>query len=151
MVYCANHLGLNAPEPPSVIVPENISPSRLDLLRQLGAHVIFSPAENYSAGYVAVLESILQEDKKRKGGHAGTNPERLVAITKIRHSARESFYALAEEVLQQLGPLEVLPLSAFCRAVGSGVKHQAERLRLLRFDTDSFGSWRRNQYGRRLH
>jgi cysteine synthase len=113
MVFCANALGFNRPQPPTVVAPADISAGRRRQLVELGAGLVESPAAAYSSGYVRVLEE--------KGGSIGKNPNRLFAMTKIMPEARRAFDALVEEAAAQLrSQFAVEAVQEFIGAVGSG-------------------------------
>lgn len=112
--WCAQELGYNDC---SVIIHEDAPKSRIKQIQSYGAKVIFSPVGQYTKGYVRLLEEILREDKRKKGGKLGENPERMYCVTKINPRAREPYRRLVDETFEQLGDETI---DYFVGIVGSG-------------------------------
>lgn len=101
-----------------VIIHEDSPFPRIEQIRRLGAHVILSPAGEYGSGYVALLNSVLEENRRALGAETHG---RLFAITKIVPEARDHHRGIVHEALAQLKSTQLANgFSAFVAAVGSG-------------------------------
>lgn len=122
----------------TVIIHEDAPKARIEQIKSYGAKILFSPAKQYTKGYVELLEKVLREDKQKKGGKLGENPERLYAVTKILPEARLPYYKLADEAYQQLREKEgeSADYDYFLSIVGSGtmVSGVGERLKQINPD-----------------
>jgi cysteine synthase A len=110
--WCARQLGY---DDCTVIIHEDAPRARIEQIRRYGAKIIFSPAGQYTKGYVQKLEDVLREDKKAKGGKIGENPKRLYCVTKINPRAREVYQQFVEEVIEKVPTIDY-----FVGVVGSG-------------------------------
>lgn len=119
----------------TVIIHEDAPKARIKQIQSYGAKILFSPAKQYTKGYVELLEKVLLEDKQKKGGKIGENPERLYAVTKILPEARLPYYKLADEAYQQLQEKEGKSVNYdyFLSIVGSGtmISGVGERLKQI--------------------
>ena len=119
----------------TVIIHEDAPKSRIKQIKSLGAKVVFSPAKQYTQGYIPLLEKILRKDKEAKGGKIGKNPKRIYCITKIIPEARLPYYKLAEEATEQLNSTEGenSEFNFFLSIVGSGdfISGVGERLKKI--------------------
>jgi cysteine synthase A len=117
----------------TVIIHEDAPKSRIEQIKSYGAKILFSPAGQYTKGYVELLEKVLKEDKEKKGGKIGENPTRLYAVTKILPEARLPYYKLADEAYEQLTKREGedANFDYFISVVGSGtyISGVGERLK----------------------
>jgi cysteine synthase A len=115
--WAAKELGFES----RVIIHEDSPPARIAQIRQLGAEVVFSPPNQYGAGYVEVLNRLLEEDRRVMAERGGDPLERLFAITKIVPEARGFHSAIAQEAVEELGRATGRrSFAAFVAAVGSG-------------------------------
>ncbi len=129
-VWTAKELGF---KDITVVIHEDAPKSRIEQIKSYGAKILFSPAGQYTKGYVELLERVLKEDKEKKGGKIGENPERLYAVTKILPEARLPYYKLADEAYKQLKEKEgkSANFDYFISIVGSGtlISGVGERLK----------------------
>src|SRR5262249_14363690 len=100
--------------------PENISPHRLIQLRGLGADVAFTPATQYSAGYVRELEARLQQARSQYPGPLSSHPRRLYAVTKIHPDYRVAHHTVVDEYMQQASAAGNPRIDYLVAAAGSG-------------------------------
>jgi len=110
--WCAKKLGY---DDCIVIIHKDAPKVRIDQIKSFGAKILYSPAGQYTKGYVALLEKVLKEDKEKKGGKIGENPERLYCVTKINPKAREVYHQFVNEALKVIPKIDY-----FVGAVGSG-------------------------------
>lgn len=131
--YCANFLGYNSPFPPKVVVPSNISASRLNQLQNLNADLIFSPADKFNLGYVEFLEKELENDKQIKGSKTRVDTKRLYPIIKTRKNAKFPYKNLVDEANFQIKELGLTSFDYFVGIIGSGtsISGIGERLKEL--------------------
>jgi len=128
--YYARELGYDA----IVITHADTPIARVEQIRSYCGRVIFSPKGQYAKGYVKFLETILQKDKKEKGGKIGQNPERLYCVTKINPEAKVPLREVADETYIQLKGGKI---DYFICVVGSGttISGIGERLKEINPDT----------------
>jgi len=130
--WTAKELGFNDV---TVIIHEDAPKSRVKQIKSFGAKILYSPAGQYTKGYVALLEKVLKEDKEKKGGEISKNPERLYAITKILPQSRLPYYKLTDEAVRQLKEKEgeKANFDYFIGIVGSGdfISGVGERLKKM--------------------
>lgn len=77
----------------TVVIPENVTAERIELLRLFGVDIIFSPAEGGSNGAVAMADQIAQED------------DSFVQLDQYRNPANPLAHELGTgpEIIEQLG------------------------------------------------
>lgn len=128
--WTARDLGFNDV---TVIIHEDAPKSRIEQIKSYGAKILFSPKGQYTKGYVELLEKVLKEDKEKKGGKIGENPNRLYAVTKILPEAKLPYYKLTDEAIKQLKDSEgeSANFDYFLSIVGSGtfISGVGERLK----------------------
>src|SRR3989344_3116922 len=129
--WCARELGYNDC---TVIIHEDAPRSRAKQIQDYGAKIIFSPAGQYTKGYVQLLEEILREDKTKKGGKLGENPKRIYCVTKINPRAREPYRKLVDETFEQIGDETI---DYFVGIVGSGTNISGIGKRLKELNPDA--------------
>ncbi|MEN0000847.1 MAG: pyridoxal-phosphate dependent enzyme [Pseudomonadota bacterium] len=134
---CANALGYSKPHPPQVVVPSYLAASRLEKIRQLGAHIHFVPPGEGNDSTVHRLEKILAADKAAKGGKIGTNPHRLFCCTKTQKGTENGYASLADECAAQL--TRMVPGARFdsfigCIGSGSSISGVGRRMKALNPD-----------------
>jgi cysteine synthase A len=128
--WAAKELGYES----HVIIHADAPGARIAQLERLGAKVILSPAGQYGAGYVDLLNAILQEDRSDHAMGGKDPATRLYAVTKILPEARRFHSSIASEAVSQLHRATGRNgFSAFVSAVGSGdlICGVAEELRAL--------------------
>lgn len=112
--WCAQELGyLDC----TVITHADTPKARVEQIKSYGAKVLFSPAGEYARGYVRLLERILEDDRKKKGGKIGVNTKRLYCVTKINPKAKVPLRQLVDEIIKQVGKKTI---DYFICVVGSG-------------------------------
>lgn len=134
--YCAKRLGFDKPTPPTVIIPGNISNTRLLQLKELGANLIVTPSERYNIGYVERLEEELAKDRQKREISSRIDPTRLYPITKTRKDAKEAYKNLVAESLESITKIcgsDKSTIDIFIGVVGSGtsISGIGERLKEL--------------------
>jgi cysteine synthase A len=104
-----------------VVIHADSPGARIEQIRRLGASIILSPAGRYGAGYVELLNTILEDDRAVHARN-GTDPSsRLYAVTKIVPVARRFHASIAREAVEQLYRATGRNnFSVFVAAVGSG-------------------------------
>lgn len=102
----------------TVITLDNIFKTRIQQIESLGAKLILVDGKKGPMAYIKKLEEILDEDKKKKGGSLGENPERIFAMTKIQNNP--IFYKdVVDEIYNQIIPY-AKEIDYFFSVVGSG-------------------------------
>jgi cysteine synthase A len=99
----------------AVITHADTPGARVQQMESYGACVLFSPPGLAAKGYVQLLEQLLAEDKAKKGGRIGSNPQRLYCVTKISPSTHELYYPIVDEVFREVDRIDI-----FLGVVGSG-------------------------------
>lgn len=112
--WCARNLGY---KDYTVIIHRDSPNSRIKQIEGYGAKIKLSPAGQYSKGCVKLLEDILKNDKKVKGGKIGNNPTRLYCVSKTNSKSRYIYKKLVIEVIREI---EHVNIDYFIGAVGSG-------------------------------
>lgn len=115
--WVAKELGFQS----HVIIHADAPSARIAQIERLGARVILSPAGEYGAGYVEVLNTILQADRSDHARNGKDPATRLHAVTKIVPEARRFHAGIAREAVSQLYQATGRNrFSAFVAAIGSG-------------------------------
>lgn len=115
--WAARELGYTC----QVVIHEDSPAARIAQIRQLSADVLFSPPNEYGAGYVKVLNRILENDRRWASETAADSLSRLFAITKIVPEARLLQAPIGTEAVSQLVQATGRDsFAAFVAAVGSG-------------------------------
>jgi cysteine synthase len=105
---------------PIVIMPADIYPARTEQVRGFGAEVLFSPTNIGPSGYIQLLEEMLAEDWRRHGRPTKRNSS-LYPISKIRKVLNRPYADFVDEVLVQLGKLDLTQqVDSFVFGVGAG-------------------------------
>jgi len=140
--WTARELGI---EDYTVIIPEESPKSRVEQIKALGGKIIFSPYETGAIGHVITLEQLLKEDKEKKGGRIGENPNRLYCMTKITPYAKKGYSKLVNEVVIN----DALQVDLFVGAVASGtsisgighyLKQHNHDCRIIAYDPEDWPS-----------
>lgn len=115
--WAAKELGYKS----HVIIHADSPGARIEQIRRLSANVILSPAGQYGAGYVELLNTILEDDRSDHARNRKDPATRLYAVTKIVPVARRFHAGIAREAVAQLYRATGRNrFSAFVAAVGSG-------------------------------
>ncbi len=104
----------------TVLLPEDIYPSRIDQIRKLGAEVIFSPKNTAELGYIEIMEDMIRHawhGKRRLRGDL----DRLFPISKVLRVPNEPYARIVSEVVRALVAMG-LPtnIDYFLFGVGAG-------------------------------
>lgn len=122
----------------TVIVHADAPRARVEQIESYGAKVLLAPEGQYGKGNIELLERVLEQDRREKGGHLGENPERLYAVTKIVSEARVPYHRMADEAYEQLRDRQGAEAhyDYFVSVVGSGtyISGMGERLKEINPD-----------------